>query len=92
MVWVRCWFEAKAMRFFMRYRGGGGLCKGIRKDLHWYKGKTVNFEAFDLADVKIIGNCQLNKLYFIQYYRYTESNMNAENPDLIINTTYVYTY
>ena len=24
-----------------------------------YKGKTVNFEAFDLADVKIIGNCRI---------------------------------
>ena len=41
----------------MRYRGGGGLGEGIRKDLHGYKGKTVNFEAFDLTDVKIIGNC-----------------------------------
>ena len=28
----------------------------------------VNFEAFDLADVKIIENCRLNKLYFMQYY------------------------
>ena len=34
--------------------GWGGLGEGIRKDLHGYKGKTVNFEAFDLADVKII--------------------------------------
>jgi hypothetical protein len=41
----------------MRYRGGGGLGEGIREDLHGYKGKTVNFEAFDLADVKIIWNC-----------------------------------
>ena len=39
---------------------------GIRKDLHWYKGKKVNFEALDLADLKIIENCQFNKLYFIQ--------------------------
>jgi hypothetical protein len=44
------------MRFFMHYRGGGGLGKGIRKDLHGYKGQTVNFEAFDVADVMIIGN------------------------------------
>ena len=58
---------------------------GIREDLHWYKGETVNFEAFDLADVMIIGNCQLNKLYFMQYY--TELNINAENPDLTINKT-----
>jgi hypothetical protein len=43
----------------------------------------VNFEAFDLADVMIIGNCRLNKLYFMQYY--TESNINAENPDITIN-------
>ena len=43
----------------------------------------MNFEAFDLADVMIIGNCQLNKLYFMQYY--TESNINAENPDPTIN-------
>jgi hypothetical protein len=71
------------MRFFMRYRGGGGLGKVIRKDLHWYQGKTVNFEAFDLADVKIIWNCRLNKLYCMQYY--TETNINAENPDLTIN-------
>ena len=28
----------------------------------------MNFEAFDLADVEIIKNCQLNKLYFMQYY------------------------
>ena len=40
----------------MRYRGGGGLGEGIRKDLHGYEGKTVNFEAFDLADVMIIGD------------------------------------
>jgi hypothetical protein len=83
MGWVRCWFKARARRFFMRYRGGGGLGKGIRKDLHGYNGKTVNFEAFDLADVMIIGDCQLNKLYFMQYY--TESNINAENSDLTIN-------
>jgi hypothetical protein len=56
---------------------------GIRKDRHWFKGKTVNFEAFDLADVMIISNYWLNKLYFMQYY--TESNINAENPDLAIN-------
>ena len=43
----------------------------------------MNFEAFDLADVMIIGNCQLNKLYFMQYY--TESNINAENPGPTIN-------
>ena len=43
----------------MHYRGGGGLGKGIRKDLYGYKGQTVNFEAFDLADVMIIGNCQV---------------------------------
>jgi hypothetical protein len=43
----------------------------------------VNFEAFDLADVMIIGSCRLNKVYFMQYY--TESNINAENPDLTIN-------
>jgi hypothetical protein len=43
----------------------------------------VNFEAFDLADVKIIGNCRLNKLYFMQYY--AELNIHAENPDLVIN-------
>jgi hypothetical protein len=47
------------------------------------QGKTMNFEAFDLADVTIIVNCWLNKLYFMQYY--TESNINAENPDLTIN-------
>jgi hypothetical protein len=29
---------------------------GIRKDLRGYMGKTVYFEAFDLADVMIIGN------------------------------------
>ena len=56
---------------------------GIRKDLGGYMGKTVNFEAFDLADVMIIRNCRLNKLYFMQYY--TESNINAENLDLTIN-------
>ena len=43
----------------------------------------VNFEAFDLADVKIIDNRQLNKLYFMQYY--TELYINAKNPNLIIN-------
>ena len=36
--------------------GGGGLGEGIRKDLHGHKGKTLNFEAFDLADVMIVGN------------------------------------
>ena len=41
----------------------------------------MNFEAFDLANVKIIDNCQLNKLYFMQYY--TALYINAENPDLI---------
>jgi hypothetical protein len=46
-------------------------------------GKTVNFEAFDLADVKNIGNCRLNKLYFMHYY--TELNINAENPCLTMN-------
>ena len=69
--------------FFLCYRGGGGLGKGIRKDLHWYMGKKVNFEAFDLADVKIIENCRLNKLYFMQYY--TALYINAEHPDLMIN-------
>ena len=43
----------------------------------------MNFEAFDLADVKIIKNCQLNKLYFMQCY--TALYINAENPDLMIN-------
>ena len=43
----------------------------------------MNFEAFDLADVKIIDNCRLNKLYFMQYY--TALYINAENPNLIIN-------
>ena len=46
-------------------------------------GIYANFEAFDFADVKTIRNCQLNKLYFMQYY--TELYINAENPDLIIN-------
>ena len=32
---------------------------GIRKDLRGYMGKTVNFEAFDLADVMIIRNCRV---------------------------------
>ena len=32
---------------------------GIRKDLRGYMGKTVIFEAFDLADVMIIRNCQV---------------------------------
>ena len=59
MWWAGCLFQARARRFFMRYRGGGGLGKGIRKDLHKYKGKTVNFEAFDLADVMIIRNCRV---------------------------------
>jgi hypothetical protein len=46
----------------------------------------VNFEAFDLADVMIIGNCGvLNKLYFRSMQYYTELNINAENPDLTIN-------
>ena len=43
----------------------------------------MNFEAFDLADVKIIDNCRLNKLYFMQYY--TALYINAENPNLITN-------
>ena len=43
----------------------------------------MNFEAFDLADVKIIDNCWLNKLYFMQYY--TALYINAENPNLMIN-------
>ena len=73
-------------------RQGGSSCAigvgvtsatGIRKDLYAYKGKMVNFEAFDFADVKIIRNCRLNKLYFMQYY--TELYINAENPDLTIN-------
>jgi hypothetical protein len=54
MWWARCPFQATFLEFFMRYRGGGGLGEGIRKDLHGYKRKMVNFEAFDLADVKII--------------------------------------
>ena len=32
---------------------------GIRKDLRGYMGKTMNFEAFDLADVMIIKNCRV---------------------------------
>jgi hypothetical protein len=43
----------------------------------------VNFEAFDFAYVKIIRNCRLNKLYFMQYC--TELYINAEYPDLINN-------
>jgi hypothetical protein len=43
----------------------------------------MNFEAFDLADVKIIDNCRLNKLYFMQYY--TALYINAENLNLINN-------
>jgi hypothetical protein len=43
----------------------------------------MNFEAFDFADVKTIRNCQLNKLYFMQYY--TELYINTEKPDLVIN-------
>ena len=43
----------------------------------------MNFEAFDLADLKIIENRRLNKLYFQRYY--TALYINAENPDLIIN-------
>ena len=39
--------------------GWGGLGEVIRKDLHIYKAKTVNFEAFDLADVMIIRNCRV---------------------------------
>ena len=74
---------ATQMQFFMCYQGGSGTGKGIRKNLHWYKGKKVNFEAFDLADVEIIENCRLNKLYFMQYY--TALYINAEHPDLIIN-------
>jgi hypothetical protein len=46
-------------------------------------GIYAHFEAFDFAGVKIITNCRLNKLYFMQYY--TELYINAENPDLIIN-------
>jgi hypothetical protein len=57
MWWARCPFQATFLEFFMRYRGEGGLGEGIRKDLQGYNGKTSNFEAFDLADVKIIGNC-----------------------------------
>ena len=54
---------------------------GICKDLYAYRGNMVNFEAFDFADVKILRNCQLNKLYFMQYY--TELYINTGNPDLI---------
>ena len=43
----------------------------------------MNFEAFDLADIKIIENCWLNKLYVMQYY--TALYINAKNPDLMIN-------
>ena len=59
----------------MRLRSvpGGALTIGI----------YANFEAFDFADVKIITNCGLNKLYFMQYY--TELYINAEDPDLVIN-------
>jgi hypothetical protein len=37
----------------------------------------------------IIGDCRLNKLYFMQYY--TESNINAETPDLTINLHHINT-
>jgi hypothetical protein len=58
--------------------------KDVLGVLHVLSGrKTVNFEAFVLADVMFIGHCQLNKMYFMQYY--TESNINVENPDLTIN-------
>ena len=59
----------------MRLRSvpGGALTIGI----------YANFEAFDFADVKIITNSRLNKLYFMQYY--TELYINAENPDLLVN-------
>ena len=50
-------------------------------------GIYAHFEAFDFAGVKIITNCRLNKLYFMQYY--TESNINAENPDLTVNKQYI---
>jgi hypothetical protein len=46
-------------------------------------GIYAHFEAFDFAGVKIITNCRLKKLYFMQYY--TELYINAANPDLIIN-------
>jgi hypothetical protein len=36
-----------------------------------------------LLHVMIICNCHLNKLYFMQYY--TKSNINTENPDLVID-------
>jgi hypothetical protein len=52
---------------------GGALTIGI----------YTNFEAFDFIDVKIITNCRLNKLYFMQYY--TELYISAENPDLLVN-------
>ena len=72
----------------IRPRNGGSMHNhlhherphGIRKDLHWYKGKKENFEAFDLVDVKIIENCKFNMLYFMQYY--TALYINAENPNL----------
>ena len=50
-------------------------------------GIYAHFEAFDFAGVKIITNCRLNKLYFMQYY--TESNINAENPELTISKQYI---
>jgi hypothetical protein len=56
---------------------GGALTIGI----------YANFEAFDFADVKIITNCWLNKLYFMQYY--TELYIHAENPDLLVNKTLI---
>ena len=43
----------------------------------------MNFEAFGLANVKIIDNCWLNKLYFMQYY--TALYINTENPNLMTN-------
>jgi hypothetical protein len=56
MWWARCLFQATFLEFFMRYRGGGGLGEGIRKDLHGYKRKIVKFGSFDSADVMIIAN------------------------------------
>ena len=67
----------------MCYRGGGDLGNGHSQGSVRIKGKMVNFESFDFADVKIIRNCRLNKLYFMQYY--TELYINAENPDLVNN-------
>ena len=68
----RFWVDVSC-RLRLRSVPGGALTIGI----------YANFEAFDFADVKIITNCGLNKLYFMQYY--TELYINAENPDLLVN-------